>query len=64
MLWKEYKWVDFYRAVPPTGKDPQIWHFTIQLQPDNLQSEQSWETHNCRLKTDSADSVMIGVEWV
>lgn len=25
-----------YRAVPPAGEDAQIWHFAIQLQPDEI----------------------------
>lgn len=29
---------DPYRAVAATGEDPQIWHFSIQLQPENSES--------------------------
>lgn len=31
--------LESYRSVTSTGQDPQIWHFTIQLQPDGENSK-------------------------
>lgn len=42
-----YKAAESHRAVTSTGQDPQVWHFAIQLQPDEAHSKVRNDAENC-----------------